>query len=368
MKPAAQRATYVTSEIAPGASPGYSKKGSLNFQWLGDPLAADETKEEIVAGLFGAGEIVVVHAHPKSGKSLFAADLAFAIATGSDWFGRAVKRGGVLFCALEKWRVTRKRFRALQRLGGNIRPPIAISPTAINLLSRTSVDGVIAASREMRTASRTPVRLIVFDTLNRAMPGVDENSAGYVGQAFNELTRIADETGAMILVLHHNAKGASGQMRGSSTISASADVVIAIDKMKGDINEATIVSANDIPEGDTFRFRLKTTELEQPANGSASATTVVLEAITDDPSGAHGSAPSRSSKADMDRSRVVLDLVQNLEQGGRVDRAVLLESARAKGVVSSDNPASGAEQLRRALSVLREADLVSFSSREVRLP
>lgn len=195
---------------------------SIQFEWLGDPHII-ERKDEVIPGLLGASEIAVIHADTKVGKSQFATDLSFALATGARWFGLNLQRSAVLYLAVEKGRVTKRRFRALQRLHGGIRPPIAVSTAPLDLMTKKNIDGVIAAAAEMKTSGLS-VRLIVIDTLNRAMAGIDENAAGPVGQAFNGLTRIAEETGAGIIVLHHNAKG-SGAMRGSSVIAASADLV-----------------------------------------------------------------------------------------------------------------------------------------------
>jgi len=146
------------------------------------------------------------------------------VSTGRPWFGRRVKQGAVLYLALEKVRVTRKRFRAMQLLNSGIRPPIAVSAGPVDLTQSRDVNAVIATASAM-AARGDPVRLIVVDTLNRAFGGEDENSAGIVGKAFNALTRIAIETNACIFLLHHNSKNRQ-QLRGSTAIVASADVVI----------------------------------------------------------------------------------------------------------------------------------------------
>jgi hypothetical protein len=337
------------------------------YEWLGDPTVV-ERKDEIIAGVFGASEVVVLHADTKVGKTQFATDLSFKIATGDEWFGRKVKHGKVLYLAIEKGRVTKKRFRALQRLHGNIRPPVAISTTPFGLSDRTQVDGVIAAAQQM--ADELPVVLIVVDTLNRATAGIDENSAGLMGQVFNSLTRIAEETGAAILVLHHNVKGGSG-LRGSTVIAASADVVISLDRLKDDdLREATVDHANDTAEGQQFRFQMEVVEAWPATPEHDAERTVVIRPLTDTHAGGAPlkGAPSQLSKADRHRSEEVLKLFDQLAFDGRLDRAVLLSAARDQHVVAPNNPNSSSEQLRRALLANKEQGQLDFNSKEVWAP
>ena len=49
-----------------------------------------------------------------------------------------------------------------------------------------------------------------------------------MGTMMNEMTRIAEEARVAVVVLHHNTEG-RGKARGSTTITASADVVIFVD-------------------------------------------------------------------------------------------------------------------------------------------
>ena len=64
--------------------------------------------------------------------------------------------------------------------------------------------------------------------------GIDENAAGPMGTMMNEMTRIAEEARVAVVVLHHSTEG-RGKARGSTTITASVDVVISIHKDGDDI-------------------------------------------------------------------------------------------------------------------------------------
>ncbi len=45
--------------------------------------------------------------------------------------------------------------------------------------------------------------LVVFDTLHRCAPGLEENSNKEAGEVFGVFQAIRDATGAAVLVLHH---------------------------------------------------------------------------------------------------------------------------------------------------------------------
>ena len=351
-----------------GQSSPRSRTGTdLQYEWLGDPEIV-ERKEMVIGGLLGASEVMVVHADTKVGKTQFAADLSFAVATGADWFGRRVKRGAILYLAIEKGRVTRKRLRALQRLNGNIRPPIAVSMDPIDLTDPKQIAPIIAAAREM-SSTGLPLRIIVLDTLNRSMAGIDENAAGPVAQVFNSLTRIAEETGAAIVVLHHNTK-TNGRLRGSTAIAASADVVLSLEKVDDKIREATVTMANDITEGQTFRFRMQTVELAAATETTEAEMTISIEALmNDETAGALKRArPLTHSKAEIARAAQVLNLFDALAIGGRCERLDLLRAARDQQVVSPHNPNSGAEMLRKSLTILRADERLHFNDHQVWLP
>lgn len=331
------------------------RHSSVSLEWLGDP-AVETRKEWVIPGMLGIGEVMVVHADTKVGKTQLATQISFAIATGGEIFGRKVSKGAVLYGAFEKSRVTKKRFRAQQKLSGGVQPPVAICSDVVNLMREGEADRIIAAASEM--SSRQRVRLVVIDTLNRASGGVDENAAGPMGQVFNELTRIADEVGAAVIVLHHNAQGKT-KMRGSSAVPASADVLMSLE-VKGEIREAKITAANDVPEGQTFRFRLKQVELLAAADGREAEHTVVMEPIE------RKSESQREEAAPLAvrrRATAIFDLFEQILEDGQIGRAALLSAARDQSLVSDGK--SGSEQLRLALRELQRRGLVDFNEKGV---
>jgi len=78
------------------------------------PEELDElgTPEWVIDGILPKECAGVVFAKSGVGKTFFVLGMACAIATGSDWYGHAVKQGGVLYIAAEGYRGIRQRQRA----------------------------------------------------------------------------------------------------------------------------------------------------------------------------------------------------------------------------------------------------------------
>jgi hypothetical protein len=346
---------------------GSGRPPKVEYEFLGDPSIV-QRKEWVVSGLFGVGEVVVIHADTKIGKTQFATHLSLCVATGSDFFGRKVRQGAVLYLALEKGRITKKRFRASQKLHGNIRPPIAVSTTPINLTTAKDANAVIATVCEISSKVQSG-SLVVIDTLNRCAGGIDENAAGPMGTMMNEMTRIAEQARVAVVVLHHNTEG-RGKARGSTTITASADVVISIQKDDDDVRLAEVTLANDAPDGQIFQFRMPTVEVTPATEETDAEFTVFIEPIYDEDGGVGAGAPkgaqASASKADLQRAERVFGLLKSMSAAdGRIDRGTLLNEARHQEIVSPLNPASSAEMLRRCLVELKKQSRIDFTKTEV---
>jgi archaellum biogenesis ATPase FlaH len=102
-------------------------------------------------------------------------------------------------------------------------------------------------------------KFIVFDTLARAMVGLDENSAKDMGLAMEVLAHIQRVTGATILLVHHTGKY-GGSERGSSALRAACDVMLEVTNDEGYI---TLVCSKvkDSDEFDTLNYQLTKLDL-----------------------------------------------------------------------------------------------------------
>lgn len=187
----------------------------------------------LVEGLLDCGAVAVMYGPPNAGKSFLAQRIAYAVATGRPFNGLAVERGAVVYVVAEGSRGARKRLRALRiKLPFDGDVPLVIVPTSVDL--RTSDADVKALAHVAdRVTARTelPVRLIVVDTLSRALAGGDENGKD-MGALVGNLLRLSDMTGATSLAVHHPGKDAAKGMRGHSALEGNVDTTIEVEADK----------------------------------------------------------------------------------------------------------------------------------------
>ena len=77
---------------------------------------------------------------------------------------------------------------------------------------------LIAAINERQKTFSKPLRLIVIDTLARAIAGGDENKSESMGQLVVHADAIRKETGAHVLFVHHSGKDQARGARGHSSL------------------------------------------------------------------------------------------------------------------------------------------------------
>lgn len=173
-------------------------------------------------------------------KTFLALDVALTVATGGlqpweegEWVGMwepVEKPGAVLFVAGEGRPALRQRVRAwekLHRAGELARLFFLADPVPRVLDGAPSLDAFVGGALRMNPDG---YRMIVLDTVGRAMQGVNEN-AQETASAFTAIVeRLIRELGAVVLAVHHTGHEHLGRGRGSSVFEADADVVVAVSR------------------------------------------------------------------------------------------------------------------------------------------
>ena len=227
---------------------------------IGDAVDLDD----FVEGLLLAKCLALVYGAPKAGKTFWTLDLAMHVATGRRWRGREVDRGAVLYLALEGTAGIRNRVTAWLKHhdASDDDAALAVVPVSLDLLHGDGdIRAVIAATGDVREHFGLPVRLVVVDTLSRALAGGDENGPD-MGLLVRSLDRIKDETGAAVLAIHHPRKDGSGGERGHSALRGALDVRIEVtrDENTG-VSSAKVIETRDLEPGAVFPFQLESVEL-----------------------------------------------------------------------------------------------------------
>lgn len=164
----------------------------------------------LIEGMLHKGSKLVFGGSSKSFKTWCLFDLAMSIATGSDWLGRHTAIGRVLYVNFEiqefAWQ---ERLRTMANAKKKAPGP--------NMLHLWNLRGHAADFRSLipkiiARAKNEGYSLIVLDPLYKLYGDTDENSAGDIGQLFNEIERLSQTTQAAVAFGAHFAKGnASGK-------------------------------------------------------------------------------------------------------------------------------------------------------------
>ena len=163
-----------------------------------------------------------------SGKSFVALDMAHAVATGTSWHGRPVKRKRVAYVAAEGAFGIKRRASAWARHHGfEALPRIQYVLDGVNLMSIANVDLLLETLRE--TAPVYPA-LVVIDTLANSMPGGDENLTKDINLMMEGVGRIQAVTRGAVMLVHHQGYSEDNRARGSSSLPSHMDFIASVEK------------------------------------------------------------------------------------------------------------------------------------------
>jgi len=174
-----------------------------------------------VKGLLPAFGIAALYGASGSGKSFLVFAIAASIAEGGDFCGLRTKSAPVLIVALEGEAGIPNRVRAweIQR-GRPLTPDVRFVRQPFVLTNADDVADLAAIC---------PSGCVIFiDTLNRAAPGMDENSSKDMGAAIEGAKALQRLTGGLVILVAHTGKDATKGLRGHSSLFAALDAAILV--------------------------------------------------------------------------------------------------------------------------------------------
>ena len=227
---------------------------------------------DFVEGLLTEGALSVVYGPSNVGKSFFALDLASCVAASIPFADREVEGGSVLYVALEGSHGAKNRVSVLKRMGRDL-SNLAFTFAPISLYEEGGASFVIEISSEIEELLGKPVKMIIIDTLSRAMAGGDENSPVDMTTAIQNIDRIRQRTDCHVMVIHHSGKDASKGARGHSSLRAATDTEIEIEKIDERKIERASLAKNtkqrDLDCSTHIPFQLEVEELGKNKRGRA---------------------------------------------------------------------------------------------------
>jgi hypothetical protein len=239
-----------------------------------DEIALADDPVELIQGLLPMGPALgVVFGPPKSLKSFLLKHVGLHVADSRSFCGRTVQGGAVVYVTSEGIRGVKRRLIAARRAmdieGRNV--PFALVPTMPNLGAGEADRAVLQeAIAEALANVGVPLRLIVIDTLRRAMPGKSENEQKDVSIVVDNCEALARAFGCLVILVHHSPRSDDQRGSGSNAVDAAADLMWSIirpDESRRSAT-ATVVRYKDGEEGDTWTFELRPAEIGTDRNGT----------------------------------------------------------------------------------------------------
>jgi RecA-family ATPase len=296
------------------------------------------------------------------GKTFVLSDLALRVSLGWPFYGRDVERGGVVFVAGEGGAGLGQRVAAFCGEHGVEKTAeawFAVVPSAVDFRDKKSVAGLIAAVNEAAPRLGKRVRLIVIDTLSRAMAGGNENSPDDMGTLVSAADRVRLETGAHVAFIHHSGKDETKGARGHSLLRAAVDTEVRVEcgEESGTV-AVRVTKQRDLECAGIFNFKLAKVTLGVNRRGKPITSCVVKEA-----------APARPVLSETEQEAV--SILQNM-MFESAETTVFLAAWR-KSVLSSDGlltgqtPDAKSKQWQRLRDSLKKRAVIYISGQKVGL-
>lgn len=192
----------------------------------------------LVRDFLHEGGYGIIGGAPSTFKTFIAIDIGLSVATGcnSPWEGpwEVLDQGDVIYVAGEGRSLIEKRIQAWEQKHwhGQQVPNFYIIDPVPNAGLSTDWD------RFLKVALEKPIqepKLIILDTIGRAMQGLNENSQQDASKFTQMVATLQAKTDAAVLALHHIGHDARDRLRGSTVFPADADTVILLDRRNSEL-------------------------------------------------------------------------------------------------------------------------------------
>lgn len=276
--------TSAQAKFTPAAIAEAPRATELPLVFAEDVTETDAAMPQLVEDVLTQGGLSVMYGESNSGKSFLVCDMCCAVGTGGEWLGKRTVKGAVVYVAGEGSQSIKLRMLAW-RQRHELSPAVAIIPAAVNLLDfDADVQKIVDACKAVEQRYKTPVSLIVIDTLARAFGGGNENASEDMGAVIAHADRLREMAGAHVLFVHHSGKDQAKGSRGHSSLKAATDTEIEVEgEEETHLHTATFRKQRDLgSRGQSVTGKFVVVRMGTDQWGKA-VTTCVVEPTDDKP-------------------------------------------------------------------------------------
>lgn len=310
----------------------------------------------LVDNLIPAGGLVGLFGRPGSYKSFVSLAIAGAVASHTDFLGRATEPGSCVYIAGEGGSGLKRRTTAMRmRHGLDFEGRLGFVRAQLDL--RSSVDDMELLIEAITKTGLKP-KLLVFDTLNRLYGGGDENDAGNMSAFLSIIGGLQQAfDNATALVVHHQGH-AEARMRGSSSLLGAVDTELHVTKVleteTSRLGQLTVTKQKDGENNVVVPYGMDIVNID-PIDPHETSLAVVLADDNDIPA-------QRSMRRTSDEKVAIEALHHALMQFGRPATSSLMpagvkivDEKHWRSEFYSRRPGDGHEDKKKAIEATRKA-------------
>jgi AAA domain len=225
-------------------------------------VTAGNRQRYLIRDMIPTQALILAYGEPKNGKSFWALDVGWHIAAGVEYHALKVMQGPVLYLPFEGDEGIRDRVELMRRVRGPLGGSFHVSWKHPTIEARTVKETLFSLVEDHGIEPR----LIIIDTLNMSLKtGAKEKEENDIREYFQALQPAVRDLECSVMVIHHQGYE-KGRPRGSSTIPATIDCQIRIEKGKlggEEIVTSQVQLMKDGPEGEKYGSYLRSMSWDQ---------------------------------------------------------------------------------------------------------
>jgi hypothetical protein len=343
-----------------------------------DEIVIGDDPVELIPGILPMGPALGVgYGPPKSLKSFLLIHAGLHVAGNIPYCGRDVQAGAVVYVTSEGVNGARRRLIAQRRALGleGKHVPFFLVPAMPNLgagpRDREQLQQKIA---DKLAGLGIPLRMIVIDTMRRAMPGKSENKPEDISVVVDNCEALAREFNCLVALIHHSPRSDDDRSSGSNALDAAADALIGCKRDPATkIATVTVHHLKDGEGGDTWQFELRPIDVGVDRDGNPITSCYVQ--ITQEPD--RKTPPVKSKELTAEQQRVYDILVNAVADVGvaglagstapantrAVTRDTLTEYLKKQGWWDTANDDSSRAKMSRRLNEIAGKHRIGLTDR-----
>lgn len=230
----------------------FGAKPETDFICFDDMMKNLIKPEWILKGVLARQSINILFGESGAGKSLFALDWAYCIASGKDWeFSKCKEKGSVIYIAGEGNMGLAMRMQAImQKYESQPNNNIHFSKKSFDFYKEDEVEDIIRQIDLIHDKGIKPVAIFI-DTLARNFTG-DENSSKDVAVYVKGIEFLCKKYNCAVVTVHHSGHGDKDRVRGSSALKGAHDAEFCVLK---DNDFTSTISCTKLKDGKKFAAR-----------------------------------------------------------------------------------------------------------------